>query len=87
MSGASEWAKAEHAVASLWAHLSRLEMRLRTSAVDGAEEYNFCASVGRINDTPTLCFTDYRLGSVVMNDHQALALARWILDKFGEAQG
>ena len=81
-SKASEWAKLASA-----ASLSEVGGFEIVDVVDGfgPNTYTLHAGVGRRNDLPTVSITDNRLGGIHLSASQALDLARWILDTFGEA--
>lgn len=85
-SKASEWAKAAHRAGML--EPGRFEAEAEaTGVVDYPNKppSQVCLAVGRRNDSETLCWTDHRVGGVVISAHAAVTMARWILDTFGEA--
>ena len=78
-SKASEWAAARARATAL--EIKALEI---TGVLSTERETPFTVHVdiGTRGMQPTMCLTDYRLGSLVLTVAEGLQLARWILDTY-----
>jgi hypothetical protein len=81
VSKASEWAKASAAVSKLDAGSFECN---QVPTFSNENPRPVSAAVGHKNGEAMLCLTDGRLGGTYLDNHNALALALWIIATFSD---